>query len=405
MGGEDGEDAANRFNAFVALAPDAVAGTGPLSGRRVAVKDNIAVSGLPFTAGHPLFADRIADADASAVRHLREAGARIVGVTHTDAGGFGVTTPVVSNPVAPGRTVGGSSGGSAAAVAAGLADVALGTDTGGSVRIPAACTGLIGFKPTYGRIATDGIWPLSPSLDHVGVIGRDLDVVARTAEALLAPGPAARSVSQGPLRVGFDRTLLGVCDQAVAAAFAQVVGALQDYGVVVIPIALPKREDMLDAHRTILLAEAREVYGSLSPAQSDRLAVTAQRSLKLADAITGEMLRAARQKAANAATAIEALFDQTDVILSPTISCAVPPRDARRVEINGRTVSVVQALITTTAPFNLSGHPTLALPSAAGIHGLPLSIQMTARSAADLSLFGAARAIAPVLGFSASARD
>ena len=95
-------------------------------------------------------------------RRLRQAGARIVGVTRTDAGGFGVTTPEVENPVAGGRTVGGSSGGSAAAVAAGLADVALGTDTGGSVRIPAACTGLIGFEPTRGRIGNDGVWPLSP---------------------------------------------------------------------------------------------------------------------------------------------------------------------------------------------------------------------------------------------------
>ena len=170
----------DRFGAFVAIAPDAAAGPGPLSALRVAVKDNIAVRGLPFTAGHPLFADRIAQEDAWAVRRLREAGARIVGVTRTDAGGFGVTTPEVENPAAPGRTVGGSSGGSAAAVAAGLADVALGTDTGGSVRIPAACTGLIGFKPTRGRISNDGVWPLSPSFDHVGVIGRDLDIVART---------------------------------------------------------------------------------------------------------------------------------------------------------------------------------------------------------------------------------
>jgi Asp-tRNA(Asn)/Glu-tRNA(Gln) amidotransferase A subunit family amidase len=331
-------------------------------------------------------------------------------VTRTDAGGFGVTTPEVENPAAPALTVGGSSGGSAAAVAAGLADVALGTDTGGSVRIPAACTGLIGFKPTRGRIATDGVWPLSPSLDHVGVIGHDLDVVARTAEALLAPSPTARSpaarpVSRGSLRVGFDRTTLIECDQAVASAFAQVIGALQDSGIDVVPVALPNLEDVLDAHRAILLAEAREVYRPLSPAQRDRLAVVAQRSLKLADAVTGEMVRAARQKAAKVATAVEVLFAHTDIILSPTITCPVPPRDARRVEIKGRTVSVVQALITMTAPFNLSGHPTLALPCAAGVHGLPLSIQMTAASAADLSLFGVARAIAPVLRFSASARD
>ncbi len=148
MRGEDDSRSVDRFGAFVAFTPDAPAGAGPLAGLRVAVKDNIAVAGLPFTAGHPLFSDRTADTDAPAVRQLRDAGARIVGVTYTDAGGFGVTTPVVKNPAAPGRTVGGSSGGSAAAVAAGLADVALGTDTGGSVRIPAACTGLVGFKPT-----------------------------------------------------------------------------------------------------------------------------------------------------------------------------------------------------------------------------------------------------------------
>jgi Asp-tRNA(Asn)/Glu-tRNA(Gln) amidotransferase A subunit family amidase len=401
MGGRG--DAADRFGAFVAIAADAPAGAGPLSALRVAVKDNIAVSGLPFTAGHPLFASRIAETDASAVRRLREAGARIVGVTRTDAGGFGVTTPEVENPAAPALTVGGSSGGSAAAVAAGLADVALGTDTGGSVRIPAACTGLIGFKPTQGRIATDGLWPLSQSLDHVGVIGRDLDTVARTAEALLAPGPAARPLSS--LRLGFDRTLLAACDQAVAGAFTQVIDAMQDSGLEVVPVALPNLEEVLDTHRTILLAEAREVYRSLSPAQRGQLAVIAQRSLKLADAIGSDMVRAARQKAAKVATAIETLFEKVDIILSPTITCPVPPRDARRVEINGHAVSVVLALIAMTAPFNLSGHPTLALPCATVVHGLPLSVQMTAPNAADLALFGVAREIAPMLGFSASARD
>jgi hypothetical protein len=150
----------------------------------------------PFTAGHPLFADRVSDADASCVQRLRAAGARIVGMTRTDAGGFGVSTPEVENPIAPGRTVGGSSGGSAAAVAAGLADAALGTDTGGSVRIPAACTGLIGLKPTRGRIATDGLWPLAPSLDHVGVIGRDLDTIGHRSLAH-RHGALARSSAAG----------------------------------------------------------------------------------------------------------------------------------------------------------------------------------------------------------------
>jgi Asp-tRNA(Asn)/Glu-tRNA(Gln) amidotransferase A subunit family amidase len=394
----------DRFGAFVAIAPDAAAGTGPLSALRVAVKDNIAVRGLPFTAGHPLFADRIAHEDAWAVQRLRQAGARIVGVTRTDAGGFGVTTPEVENPVAGGRTVGGSSGGSAAAVAAGLADVALGTDTGGSVRIPAACTGLIGFKPTRGRIANDGVWPLSPSLDHVGVIGRDLNLVARTAEALLGPDHAA---PLGRLRVGIDRAWLAACDQTVATAFLEVVDALQHRGIAIRPITLPDLDGLLTAHGTILLAEAREVYRSLD---IERLAARAQRSLKAAEALTPETLAAARRLAARASSAIDALFDVKapfdviDVILSPTIPCPVPAREARSVQINGHKVPAVNALISNTAPFNLSGHPVLALPSNIVVQGIPFSIQLAGRSAADLSLFDAVRAIAPVLSFSASAR-
>lgn len=401
----------DRFGAFVAIAPDAAAGPGPLSALRVAVKDNIAVRGLPFTAGHPLFADRIAREDAWAVRRLREAGARIVGVTRTDAGGFGVTTPEVENPVAGGRTVGGSSGGSAAAVAAGLAEVALGTDTGGSVRIPAACTGLVGFKPTRGRIGNDGVWPLSPSLDHVGVIGRDLDVVAQTMEVLLGPDQAAQPEPQRPPRLGIDRAWLAACDQTVAAAFMQVVDALQNCGIAIVPITLPDLDGLLTAHGAILLAEAREVYRSLTPADVDRLAPRAQRALKVADALTPETLAAARRLAARASPAIDALFDVKapfdviDVILSPTIPCPVPAREARSVQINGHKVPAINAMISNTAPFNLSGHPVLALPSNIAVQGIPLSIQLAGRSAADLALFGAARAIAPVLSFSASARN
>src|SRR6266852_3979359 len=236
MRGEDDSRSVDRFGAFVAFTPDAPAGAGPLAGLRVAVKDNIAVAGLPFTAGH----------DAPAVRQLRDAGARIVGVTRTDAGGFGVTTPVVKNPAAPGRTVGGSSGGSAAAVAAGLADVALGTDTGGSVRIPAACTGLVGFKPTCGRISIEGTWPLSPSLDHIGVIGRGLESVARTADVLLGHDAEAeaRPISTR-LRIGIDRAPMGHCDVAVEKAFKGVLAALAAKHEIV-PLDWPDATQVLD---------------------------------------------------------------------------------------------------------------------------------------------------------------
>src|SRR5690242_1409067 len=147
------------FGAFVAYASSKVhAADGPLAGLRVAVKDNIRVDGLPFTAGLPMYRGRVASRDATAVRLIREAGAQIVGVTCTDAAGLGVATPAVTNPASPDHIAGGSSGGAAAAVAAGDADLGLGTDTGGSVRIPAACCRIYGFKPSHGRVSTDGVW-------------------------------------------------------------------------------------------------------------------------------------------------------------------------------------------------------------------------------------------------------
>src|SRR5579863_2193597 len=176
------------FGAFMSATPVLGRSDGVLSGVDLCVKDNIAVKGQPFTAGHPLFAERRGQTTAPAVELLLQAGARLVGMTRTDSGGFGVTSPGVKNPVLPGRSVGGSSGGAAAAVAAGLADLGLGTDTGGSVRIPAACTGLFGFKPSLGRVPTEGVWPLAPSFDHVGLLSRELPVLCAAARVLLNEG-------------------------------------------------------------------------------------------------------------------------------------------------------------------------------------------------------------------------
>ncbi len=397
MRGEDDSRSVDRFGAFVAFTPDAPAGAGPLAGLRVAVKDNIAVAGLPFTAGHPLFSDRTADTDAPAVRQLRDAGARIVGVTYTDAGGFGVTTPVVKNPAAPGRTVGGSSGGSAAAVAAGLADVALGTDTGGSVRIPAACTGLVGFKPTCGRISIEGTWPLSPSLDHIGVIGRGLESVAHTADVLLGHDAEAEAPAISTrLRIGIDRAPMDHCDVAVEKAFKGVLAALAAKHEIV-PLDWPDATQVLDAHRDLLLAEAGKIYASLTPAEFDRLAVVARRALALAGDVTPDMLLDARRIAAETASAVETLFGRADILLSPTITCPVPAQDARRVEIRGRSISVVHALIANTMLFNMSGHPAVAMPSAPTLNGLPFSVQIAARRNADRALLDAASALAPLL--------
>ena len=366
------------------------AGAGPLSGLRVAVKDNIAVARAALHC-RPSAIRRSYRRGRTHGRcgDCARAGARIVGVTRTDAGGFGVTTPEVENPAAPGCTVGGSSGGSAAAVAAGLADVALGTDTGGSVRIPAACTGLIGFKPTRGRIGNDGVWPLSPSLDHIGIIGRDLDIVAQTAEVLANAKSGCSACVATPLRLGFDRRLLAACDQAVATAFAQVIGALQTPASRFVPVALPNLEDVLDAHRAILLAEAREVYRPLSPAQRGRLAVVAQRSLKVADAITGEIGARGASKGREGgnchrgAVRADGHHRVADDHLRGSASRRPPRRDQRAGCFGRSGVDCHDRAIQSQRPSQLWRCRALA-----GIHGLPLSIQMTAPNAGDLALFG-----------------
>jgi aspartyl-tRNA(Asn)/glutamyl-tRNA(Gln) amidotransferase subunit A len=402
MSGEAPTNTPDPFGAFVAVAPDQGERAGALAPLRVAVKDNIAVEGLPFTAGHPLFAERRAERDAAVVERLRSAGARIVGVTRTDAGGFGVRTPEVVNPIAPDRIVGGSSGGSAAAVAAGLADLALGTDTGGSVRIPAACTGLVGFKPTLGRIPTAGVWPLAPSLDHVGLIGAALAPVEQVARVLLRDGAPRASAESALPRIGVDRTRTKYYSTEVAAAFERVLAMLAARGAAVVPVTLPDRQTVLDAHRTILLAEAREVYRSLSSAEMGRLATTAQRSLSLAGAITSEMVEGARRVAAAAKDAFDAVLCDVDVLLSPTLAGAVPRRDARSVEIAGAPVPIVPAMIAETAPYNLSGHPVLALPTVERVDGLTFSIQIAGRTGGDLALFEIARKFGLLLQFSAT---
>ncbi|MEM8663854.1 MAG: amidase family protein, partial [Pseudomonadota bacterium] len=148
---------------------------------RVAVKDMIAVAGMPQPAGFPGRDGMVAARDAAVVTLFRDAGHTIVGVTTTDAAGFGTMTNEVRHPRHPLRAVGGSSGGSAAAVAAGLADVGIGTDTGGSVRIPAAYCELYAFKPSRGRVSLEGVLPLSPTLDHVGVMAATPAILARAA--------------------------------------------------------------------------------------------------------------------------------------------------------------------------------------------------------------------------------
>lgn len=383
------------WNAFVAHnAPDEDVGlrSGPLAGARLAVKDNIGVHGLPFTAGHALFARRVGAETAPAVVRLTAAGARVVGVTRTDAGGFGVTTPEVTNPRAADRIAGGSSGGSAAAVAAGQADIGLGTDTGGSVRIPAACCGVYGYKPTYGRVPTEGVWPMAPSFDHVGVMAGHLVTLRRSAEALL--GQTWSEEAPPPeLRVGVDRDNLAACDAPVRQDFETFLGVLKASGMPVQEVSLPESAYAAEVHGTLVLAEARRVYARWWPDCQMQLGEAARRALLAASRLDDEgIARAQEARIAMSRQAAIALAN-VDIVLSPTLAVLPPRRGSWTVPVNGHDTPLLSALMRETCLADLTGDPALVLPLRVGSDGPLQSLQLVTAQGRDALLFAYAKSL------------
>jgi aspartyl-tRNA(Asn)/glutamyl-tRNA(Gln) amidotransferase subunit A len=348
---------------------------------RLAVKDLFDTAGLVTTYGSALFADHVPRETAEAVRRLEAAGYTNVGKTNLHEFAYGVTSEnphfgTVPNPIAADRVAGGSSGGSAAAVAAGLADLGLGTDSGGSIRIPAACCGVVGFKPTYGAVPLEGCFPLAWSFDHAGPIGPD---VASCAEAMrhLAPTPEpAAPLDLADIAVGI--AWLDDADplvrERVAAAAARFPNAR--------PLDLPRHDDpvyplfmreVADVHRE-LFAEHADLYG-------EDVRIKVERCLAVTEA-AGEAAGRARERwREEAETALAGL----DLVLTPTLASVAPLRNRG----GPGDLDVRERMIRNTFPFNALGWPALALPCGAAEHGLPASLQIAGRRGADALVLGA----------------
>lgn len=390
FGPRDDETTADAFGAFVSRVPEPERRNGPLADLRLAVKDNIAVKGEPFTAGLPLFAGRRADRNAACIDILQGAGARFVGMTRCDAAGFGVVTPEVTNPLWPDRIAGGSSGGSAAAVAAGLADIGLGTDTGGSTRIPAACCGLFGFKPSHGRIPLDGVWPLAPSFDVVGWMTRDLATLQRMAEALMKIAPAGE-ISPNQLRLGVDLSRLDRCAPEVQLALERLLLQLSQNGVSVLPVSLPSRDVTTHAHAVTVLDEANAIYPDWAK-HIDQFPETAQRALATAQAIKPEIFAQACEQTAAIANAFEEICADIDAVIGPTLPVLPPLTGVRRMRLNGQDQPVLSILVAETCLANVTGGPALSMPLPSGA-APGASIQILASRNRDDRAFAVARTV------------
>jgi aspartyl-tRNA(Asn)/glutamyl-tRNA(Gln) amidotransferase subunit A len=354
----------------------------PGDGIRLAVKDLFDTAGVRTTYGSAVFAEHVPTRSAETVLRLEAAGYVNVGKTNLHEFAYGITSQnlhygTVPNPVAPGRTSGGSSGGSAAALVLGLADGALGSDTGGSIRIPAACCGIAGFKPSYGLVPIDGVFPLAPSFDHVGPMARD---VARCIELtrVLAPELDAPSddLRLGDLRVGIAWSELAepLVRARVEAADELFPGARRiDFPIPEGTTPLFMRE-IADIHRD-LYAEYAELYG-------DNIRPKIDRCLAVTDA---EATAAAAARADYEHRALAAL-DGLDLLLCPTLGFVPPPADVDE-------LAVRDAVVRFTYPFNLLGWPALALPCGTAEQGLPASLQIVGRSGADALVLAAGRAL------------
>lgn len=360
---------------------------GPLHGVPVSVKDLILTRGLPTTAGSRAFGTGLpGEADAPIVRRLRSAGAILLGKTNLHEIAMGVTSEnehfgPVRNPWDIERVAGGSSGGSAAAVAAGLDWGSIGTDTRGSIRIPAACCGVTGLKPTYGLVPTEGVFPLSPSLDHAGPIARSVEDSALLLAALVSGARrrerliAAPRQEPTPLRIGFCPWFFEDIDPPVERLVRAAAAVFREAGHTLVEVEIPGLAEAHAGSGVITGAEALAMHESTLREHPEGYGPSVQARLARAESFTAVDLVRAEQAQAEIVTGFTEVFGRVDCLLTPTLPALPPLIGAEGVTIGGRTAHTLNSFTRLTSPMNMAGVPALTLPC--GLHaGLPVGLQL-----------------------------
>ncbi|MEE9273710.1 MAG: amidase [bacterium] len=404
------EEVGPKLNAFITVcAEDALAAAraaeaeiaagrwrGPLHGVPFAAKDIFDTAGVRTTQGSSFFRDNVPAEDAASIRRLKEAGAILIGKANTHEFAAGSTTKnphwgACRNPWDLSRVPGGSSGGSGAAVAAALVPAATGTDTGGSIRGPAAMCGVVGLKPTYGRVSLSGIFPNAPSLDHAGPLARTARDCGLLLQGMAGHEPDDPTSADVPvpdfcaeIEEGVRGMRLGLCpdlefieiDGAVRGAFEEAVEVLRGLGARTETHRFPLAANLQAARQEIADAELRAVHRERFAAHPEDFGEDLRERLERAGGATLDgYIRALREREI-IRRAMEDLFAEADAVLLPGFPCAAAPVESTVATVNGKEKPFMGLGRALTGPHNLTGFPALSVPTGLSPEGLPLAMQI-----------------------------
>jgi aspartyl-tRNA(Asn)/glutamyl-tRNA(Gln) amidotransferase subunit A len=356
---------------------------GPLHGVPISVKDIFDLTGTPTTAASKVRDGHLATRDAVAVARLREAGAIFIGKTNMHEFALGTTNedsafgPTL-HPLDASRLPGGSSGGSAASVIAGMAFASIGTDTGGSVRIPAAICGLVGLKPALGEIPTDGVVPLSRTMDHVGALCRTVEDTALLYDVMRGVEPARpEPCAPRGLRFGIPRDyFLSMLDPEVADGFDRLCTQLTTAGATIEDVAIPHAGEIGPVYTHIVLSEAAALHAATLDNRPEDYTPNVRARLELGRYILAEDYVRALHGRERLTQEVDAALADREALLLPSVPIPAPKLGVGSIKIGPTEEPVRNVMLRLTQLFNLTGHPAISLPCGSTFEGLPIGAQL-----------------------------
>jgi aspartyl-tRNA(Asn)/glutamyl-tRNA(Gln) amidotransferase subunit A len=394
---------------------------GPLHGVPISIKDLLDIRGVPTTAASRVREGHTAaDRDAPAIAHLRQAGAVFIGKTNLHEFAFGTTNEdsafgAARNPHDPSRSPGGSSGGSAISVAAGMALATVGTDTGGSIRIPAAACGIVGLKPSLGEVSTDRVVPLSRTLDHVGPLARSVTDAWVVYRALLGPVAAAPSpatfgaassrkpdilvpVPVSGLRLAVPRAYFcELLDHEVRARFEASLERLRKAGARIDDAEIAHTRETAPVYLALVLADAASYHAATLDAMPERYTAPVRIRLEMGRYVLGEDYARALKGRDVLRRDVDAALAGHDALVLPTLPIPAPTLGAVSVNVDGNAEPVRNLMLRQTQLFNLTGHPAISLPCGGTAGGLPCGVQLVGGRMETDALLRVALACEPLL--------